>query len=450
MCLLFCIFKTFSGLLPGSPVVTEPQVKSEKSNTYSDNVVSNIIRAKAKPLTAAKTRKDRPNERFSNRAPDRATGHSPRTADAAARGGRVPAAAEQRPARPLRVSNPAAQLRPVAAPMSAPQAPLPAPAVRRVTVDDGSAGQRLDNFLLRELKGVPKTHVYRLIRAGEVRVNKGRAQADTRLVLGDEIRIPPVRLPERVLSKPDYVPAREFPIIFEDEHLLAINKPAGVAVHGGSGVSFGVIEQMRQARPDAKYLELVHRLDKETSGLLLIAKKRSALIALQEQFRERETGKTYAALVLGDWADNKKVLDVALLKFIGSDGERWVRAVESSHDPQADQAKRAISLVKVAQRLASRNVDPQGTFSLLDVTIKTGRTHQIRVHLAHAGHPILGDPKYGDFEANRVMARGPLRFERMFLHAKRLRFVHPATALELELQAPLPPECEKLLLALKD
>jgi 23S rRNA pseudouridine955/2504/2580 synthase len=334
--------------------------------------------------------------------------------------------------------------------MSAPQAPLPAPAVRRVVVDDGSAGQRLDNFLLRELKGVPKTHIYRLIRAGEVRVNKGRAQADTRLVLGDEIRIPPVRLPERVLVKPDYVPAREFPIIFEDEHLLAINKPAGVAVHGGSGVSFGVIEQMRQARPDAKYLELVHRLDKETSGLLLIAKKRSALIALQEQFRERETGKTYAALVLGDWAENKKVLDVALLKFIGSDGERWVRAVESSHDPQADQAKRAISLVKVARRLTGRNVDPgASSFSLLDVTIKTGRTHQIRVHLAHAGHPILGDPKYGDFEANRAMARGNLRFERMFLHAKRLRFVHPATALELELQAPLPPECEKLLLALE-
>ena len=456
MCLPFRISKTFSRLRPGSPVVTEPQVKSEKSNTYSDNVVSNIIRAKAKPPIAAKTRKDRPNERFSNRPPDRAAGHSSRAAEPAARGGRFPAAAEQRPARPdrpLRVSRPATPLRPVAELAAAP-APT-APAVRRVTVDDGSAGQRLDNFLLRELKGVPKTHIYRLIRAGEVRVNKGRAQADTRLVLGDEIRIPPVRLPERVLSKPDYVPAREFPIIFEDEHLLAINKPAGVAVHGGSGVSFGVIEQMRQARPDAKYLELVHRLDKETSGLLLIAKKRSALIALQEQFRERETGKTYAALVLGDWADNKKVLDVALLKFIGSDGERWVRAVESSHDPQADQAKRAISLVKVAQRLTGRNVDPQDTpsgagYSLLDVTIKTGRTHQIRVHLAHAGHPILGDPKYGDFEANRAMARGNLRFERMFLHAKRLRFVHPATALELELQAPLPPECEQLLLALKD
>ncbi|MDC8784065.1 RluA family pseudouridine synthase [Roseateles koreensis] len=321
-----------------------------------------------------------------------------------------------------------------------PASPTPAvaPAVRRVIVDEGSAGQRLDNFLLRELKGVPKTHVYRVIRAGEVRVNKGRAHADTRLELGDEVRIPPVRLPERVeAAAREFVPAREFPVLFEDDHLIAINKPAGVAVHGGSGVSFGVIEQLRQARPEAKFLELVHRLDKETSGLLLIAKKRSALVALQEQFRERETGKTYAALVWGDWAENKKVIDVALLKFTGSDGERWVRAVENSHDPQADQAKRSISLVKVLKRLKGA--------SLLDVTIKTGRTHQIRVHLAHAGHSIVGDPKYGDFEANRAMARGAHRFERMFLHAKRLRFVHPSTELELELQAPLPPECEKLL-----
>jgi len=310
-----------------------------------------------------------------------------------------------------------------------------------VLIDEGSAGQRLDNFLLRELKGVPKTHVYRVIRAGEVRVNKGRAHADTRLELGDEVRIPPVRLPERAAARPDYVPAREFPIVYEDEHLIAVDKPAGVAVHGGSGVSFGVIEQLRQARPQAKFLELVHRLDKETSGLLLIAKKRSALTALQDQFRERETGKTYAALVIGDWAENKKVIDVALLKFTGSDGERWVRAVTSSHDPQADQAKRSISLVRVAQRLPG--------YSLLDVTIKTGRTHQIRVHLAHEDHPIVGDPKYGDFEANRALARGALKFERMFLHARRLKFSHPASGAELELQAPLPPECEKLLAALQ-
>lgn len=396
-------------------------------------MVSNIIRAKAKAPSAAKTRTK----------PGKAAVVFP--AKAAKRSERAPTSARPLGARVARPAAAAAAV-PARAPAIKPAAkvaaaPVPVPAaalvVRHVLIDEGSAGQRLDNFLLRELKGVPKTHVYRVIRAGEVRVNKGRAQADTRLELGDDVRIPPVRLPERVEAPREFVPAREFPILFEDDHLLAVNKPAGVAVHGGSGVSFGVIEQLRQARPEAKFLELVHRLDKETSGLLLIAKKRSALVALQEQFRERETGKTYAALVWGDWAENKKVIDVALLKFTGSDGERWVRAVENSHDPQADQAKRSISLVKVAQRL-------QGA-SLLDVTIKTGRTHQIRVHLAHAGHSIVGDPKYGDFEANRAIARGALRFDRMFLHAKRLRFIHPGSNAEIELLAPLPPECAKLV-----
>ena len=309
------------------------------------------------------------------------------------------------------------------------------PQVRHIEVDEGSAGQRLDNFLLRELKGVPKTHVYRVIRAGEVRVNKGRAQADTRLEIGDLVRVPPVRVAERAEV---VAPAREFPIVFEDEHLLVVNKPAGVAVHGGSGVSFGVIEQLRRARPEAKFLELVHRLDKETSGLLLLAKKRSALAALQEQFRERETGKTYAALVTGHWPAKLKVVDVALLKFTGSDGERWVRAVEDGHED----AKRSISLVRIAKSLPAH--------SLLDVTIKTGRTHQIRVHLAHAGHPIVGDPKYGDRAANREIARGALRFERMFLHARQLRFTHPASGAEIQLEAPLPPECEQLLVQLQD
>jgi 23S rRNA pseudouridine955/2504/2580 synthase len=379
-------------------------LKSGKSNTYGAIVVRNIIGAnKARPA--------------GKKPPAAKPQHKPPVL----RGERVPTAAPK--------AAPAAPPASVAAP--------PAPAVRRVLIDENSAGQRLDNFLLRELKGVPKTHVYRVIRAGEVRVNKGRAHADTRLELGDEVRVPPVRLPERVAEKADYVPAKEFPIVYEDEHLLAVNKPAGVAVHGGSGVSFGVIEQLRRARPEAKFLELVHRLDKETSGLLLIAKKRSALTALQDQFRERETGKTYAALVTGDWADNKKVIDVPLLKFTGADGERWVRAVTNSHDPQAEQAKRSISLVRVAQRF--------GSYSLLDVTIKTGRTHQIRVHLAHEGHAIVGDPKYGDFEGNRAIARGALKFDRMFLHAKRLKFSHPASGAEIELLAPLPPECEKLL-----
>ncbi len=324
-------------------------------------------------------------------------------------------------------------------------APKTAPAVQWLTIDEGSAGQRLDNFLLKVLKGVPKTHVYRVIRAGEVRVNKGRAQADTRLELGDQVRVPPVRLPERCSQTQAPVPAREFPVVYEDDHLIAINKPAGVAVHGGSGVSFGVIEQLRQARPQAKFLELVHRLDKETSGLLLIAKKRSALNALQDQFRDRETGKTYAALVWGAWPKGQTVIDVPLLKFVGADGERWVRAVSSSHDPGAEQAKRSISLVKLAEGLPG--------FSLVDVTIKTGRTHQIRVHLAQAGHAIVGDPKYGDFEANKALARGEtlpgLRFDRMFLHARRLRFSHPDGGRDIELLAPLPEDCELLLRQLR-
>lgn len=312
------------------------------------------------------------------------------------------------------------------------------PAVQIVVVDEGSEGQRLDNFLVKLLKGVPKTHVYRVIRSGEVRVNKGRAAADTRLALGDEVRVPPVRVADR--SEVPVAPAREFPIVFEDDHLICVDKPAGVAVHGGSGVSSGVIEQLRRARPQAKFLELVHRLDKETSGLLLIAKRRSALVALQEQFRSRETGKTYAALAVGTWPANRKVIDVPLHKFLTAEGERRVRTVDADHD----EGRRSITLVKVLKQFPE--------FALLDVTIKTGRTHQIRVHLAHEGHPIAGDEKYGDFAVNKALARGDAlaghRFDRMFLHARRLRFDHPATGETIELEAPLPPECQQLVEAL--
>ncbi len=307
------------------------------------------------------------------------------------------------------------------------------PQVQRLVVDEGSEGQRLDNFLLRLLKGVPKTHVYRVIRSGEVRVNKGRAQADTRLALGDEVRVPPVRMAEPAAASAAPVPAREFALLFEDEHLLAIAKPSGVAVHGGSGVAFGVIEQLRRARPAAKFLELVHRLDKETSGVLLLAKKRSALLALQDQFRNRDTDKRYAALVIGAWPANKKVIDVALHKTLDAQGERHVLPVAADH---AD-GRRSITLVKVAQSFAA--------FTLLDVTLKTGRTHQIRVHLASEGHAIVGDPKYGDFALNRQLARGDHRFARMFLHARQLAFDHPASAERITLIAPLPAECEKLL-----
>lgn len=312
------------------------------------------------------------------------------------------------------------------------QATVSAPAVKWLVVDVESAGQRLDNFLMRHLKGVPKTHVYRIIRSGEVRINKGRAAADTRVEAGDEVRLPPVRISEKVAEKAARpVPGREFPPLMEDEHLLAIDKPAGVAVHGGSGVSFGVIEQLRQARPQARLLELVHRLDRETSGILLVAKKRSALKHLQDQFRERETGKTYLALVQGEWPERLKVIDQPLHKYLLPDGERRVK-VTTPDDPDG---MRSITLVKVAQRL-------QGC-TLLEVTIKTGRTHQIRVHLASQGHPIAGDDKYGDFEWNKALYKRGLR--RMFLHAWRLQFNHPASAERVALQAELPPELQQHL-----
>jgi 23S rRNA pseudouridine955/2504/2580 synthase len=305
----------------------------------------------------------------------------------------------------------------------------PAVEVKWLTVDEESAGQRLDNFLIRHLKGVPKTHVYRIIRSGEVRVNKGRASADTRIETGDVVRLPPVRISDKVAEKAARpAPGREFPLLLEDDALMAIDKPSGVAVHGGSGVSFGVIEQLRQARPLAKLLELVHRLDRETSGILLVAKKRSALKHLQDQFRERETGKTYLALVQGSWPEKLKVIDSALHKFLLPDGERRVK-VTSNEDPDG---MRSITLVKVAERLVD--------CTLLEVTIKTGRTHQIRVHLASQGHPIAGDDKYGDFEWNKVLQKQGLK--RMFLHAWRLQFSHPATGKRVELKSNLPSELQ--------
>ena len=311
------------------------------------------------------------------------------------------------------------------------------PAATFVTVDEDYAGQRLDNFLIRQLKGVPKTHVYRIIRSGEVRVNKGRAQADTRVEAGDVVRLPPVRTSERADQKAEamkaaqevvrhgamstvggFAPAAEFPILFEDDFVLAIDKPAGVAVHGGSGVSFGVIEQLRMARPESDFLELVHRLDRETSGILLIAKRRMALKLLQEQFRERETDKVYLALVRGAWPANQRVIDKALHKYEAPNGERRVKVVANDHPD----GLRSITLVKVKDTFAD------GRFTLLEVTIKTGRTHQIRVHLADAGHPIAGDDKYGDFDLNKALQKPNPHspsLKRMFLHAASLKFNHP-------------------------
>lgn len=356
-----------------------------------------------------------------------------------------------RPSKPS-VASTEGRASPAAVPQTSPTAPEKAALQATfVTVDEDSAGQRLDNFLIRQLKGVPKTHVYRIIRSGEVRINKGRVQADTRIAAGDLVRLPPVRTSERAEQKAEamaveiarhgaastaggYAPSREFPILFEDDHVLAIDKPAGVAVHGGSGVAFGVIEQLRMARPDAHFLELVHRLDRETSGILLVAKKRVALKNLQEQFRERETDKIYLAMVQGAWPANKKVLDKPLQKYLLADGERRVQVVGKEHPD----GMRAVTLVKV------KAAAPGGGFSLLEVTIKTGRTHQIRVHLASEGHPIAGDDKYGDFELNKALQKeaGAAALKRMFLHAWRLKFTHPSSGKRIELLAALPPDLE--------
>jgi 23S rRNA pseudouridine955/2504/2580 synthase len=338
------------------------------------------------------------------------------------------------------------------------------PQATLVTVDEDYAGQRLDNFLIRQLKGVPKTHVYRIIRSGEVRINKGRAHADTRVEAGDVVRLPPVRTSERADQKAQamqnvmtevarhgasstvggYAPSREFPILFEDDFLLAIDKPAGVAVHGGSGVSFGVIEQLRMARPGAEFLELVHRLDRETSGILLIAKRRMALKVLQEQFRERETDKIYLALVSGNWPANLRVIDKALHKYLQPDGERRVKVVANEHPD----GMRSVTLVKVKSVIAANAAAPATPFTLLEVTIKTGRTHQIRVHLAGEGHPIVGDDKYGDYELNRALQKsgtGAVALKRMFLHAWSLKFNHPKTRKAIHLLAGLPDELQQFL-----
>jgi len=297
--------------------------------------------------------------------------------------------------------------------------------VALLTIDEGGAGQRIDNFLFRHLKGVPKSHVYRILRGGEVRVNKKRIDQTYRLQLGDQVRIPPIRVAER--QETEFIPAAEFPILYEDEALLAVNKPAGVAVHGGSGVSFGVIEQLRRARPQARFLELVHRLDRETSGVLLVAKKRSALTGLHEIMREGNSDKRYFALVLGQWRNARQHVKLPLHKFDTPQGEKRVMVRE---DGQA--AHTVFTLQK-----------GWTGFSLLEAELKTGRTHQIRVHLAHLGFPIAGDDKYGDFVRNKELAKQGLK--RMFLHAHSIEFNHPLTGAPLRIVAPLPPELEKFL-----
>jgi len=298
--------------------------------------------------------------------------------------------------------------------------------VNRVEVEAEDAGQRLDNYMMRLLKGVPKSHIYRILRSGEVRVNSGRVGPEYRVEAGDRLRLPPIR----VAKQASRVPVRgtfEVEILYEDDGLLVINKPSGVAVHGGSGVSHGVIEQLRAARPEARFLELVHRLDRETSGILMLAKKRSVLTALHREIREGRVGKQYLALVLGKWTNRRQSVKLSLERKVLASGERRVRvAADGMTSP---------TVFTLKQRWPD--------FSLVEAELKTGRTHQIRVHLAHLGYPIAGDDKYGDFAANRVLAKRGLK--RMFLHACRLHFTHPASGEQMVIEAPLPSELANFL-----
>jgi 23S rRNA pseudouridine955/2504/2580 synthase len=294
------------------------------------------------------------------------------------------------------------------------------------------AGQRLDNFLFRMAKGVPKTHIYRIIRSGEVRINKKRAEASQKIMEGDVLRIPPMRVSD--VKKPinDFISKKmsdEVGILYEDDSILVVNKPSGIAVHGGSGVSLGLIEAMRAQRPDAKFLELVHRLDRDTSGILMLAKKRSALVHLHEQIREGKMEKRYLLVVHGALpvSDKSIPLKYPLLKYLLPNGERRVKV-------SADGGQASHTNIRV------KGVYHDGLCSLVEAQLKTGRTHQIRVHLQTYGHPILGDDKYGDQHLDKV-----LRPKRLLLHAKYLAFVHPKTEEKMIFEAPLPDAFEKFI-----
>lgn len=303
----------------------------------------------------------------------------------------------------------------------------PQAAVTRHVIGEEADDQRIDNYLLRICKGVPKSHIYRILRSGEVRVNSKRVSPDYRLRTGDEVRVPPVTLAERA-GRAERVPVgKPFAIVYEDEHFLALNKPAGLAVHGGSGVSFGVIEQLRRQRPEARCLELVHRLDRETSGLLLVAKKRAALKRLHDMLREGQMEKRYLTLVKGRWPNPVQHVRLPLHKYLTEQGERRVSV--------AVQGKAAHSIVRLQARWEN--------FSLLEVELETGRTHQIRVHLTHLGFPLCGDDKYGDFALNKALQKQGLK--RMFLHAARLEFAHPVSGERLVLSAPLPEDLAAFL-----
>jgi len=300
--------------------------------------------------------------------------------------------------------------------------------VREVRIDEAAAGQRIDNFLVRTLKGVPKSHLYRILRSGEVRVNGRRAGPDTRLAEGDRVRLPPVRTGGPVapaIATAAVIRAGErLPVLHEDDDLLALDKPAGIAVHGGSGVAHGVIERLRAARPAARFLELVHRLDRDTSGVLLVAKRRSALTALHAAWRAGQVDKRYQVLVRGRWRDARRVVRLPVHRYLTRDGERRVRV-----DDDGQHAQTTFRRIRTW---------PAGDtpVALLEAELHTGRTHQIRVHLTHLGFPLAGDDKYGDFAWNRALAERGLK--RMFLHAASLAIAHPRTGEALLIASPLP------------
>lgn len=302
--------------------------------------------------------------------------------------------------------------------------------VQFIEITDAHEDQRLDNFLMKLLKGVPKSRIYRIIRKGEVRINKGRCDAKRKLQLGDTVRIPPIRVSaeKQLISAPAYlISSLKRDILYEDDAILVINKPSGFAVHGGTGISSGVIEALRELRPESRYLELVHRLDRNTSGCLIITKKRSALRSLHEYFRGSGVKKTYLALLQGRWERKKLLVDQPLLKNVSHGGERMVK----------------ISSAGKASHTLFRRLNLYHDATLVEASPYTGRTHQIRVHAAWLGHAIIGDERYGEKEVNKNFRRRG--YKRLFLHAHKLQFAHPVTGEALQIVAPLPAELQTLL-----
>lgn len=312
--------------------------------------------------------------------------------------------------------------------------------VNYVRVSERSDGQRLDNFLMRVLKGVPKSHIYRIVRNGEVRINKKRAECQTKIALDDEIRIPPVRtavMAEATTPSVKPLAADELPILREDRDLIIVNKPSGLACHGGSGVAFGLIERLRASRPECKFLELAHRLDRDTSGVLIVCKTRKALVRLHEMQRQGEIEKRYRLLVQGDWVNQREHVRAPLTKYTLASGERRVRVDEEN-------GLRSHTIFTLIKRY--------GDVSYLEAELKTGRTHQIRVHAASVGHPLVGDAKYGDYAFNEAVRKGVLGlpFGRLFLHAERLKFTHPVTKEPMVVIAPLEASLKALIDNLND